>query len=100
MEDRQRQGDDLLYLTYLPLQGEDFDPEELTQSGIDLWYLDLPVWASGKKDYRKKFLKPRRKTRICLDWERARETEEPPPNAPVWWGCPRGERCEVGYKNS
>lgn len=73
--------------------GTVFDTEQSTRSGIDLWFLDTPSWAAGAKS--RKYLKPRRKTRICLEWERARVSREPPVNAPVWWGCPRGPRCEV-----
>lgn len=79
-------------------KGEDFDVEEATPSGIELWYLGTPSWADGvKTDYRKKFLKPRRKTKICMDWLRARKDRKAPEGAPASWGCPRGRRCEFAH---
>ena len=80
-------------------KGEKLDTEEITQTGIDLWYLPAPNWVDGfkKPDQRKKFMKGRKKTRICLDWERARKDGHAPKNAPAWWGCPRGNRCEYAH---
>lgn len=79
-------------------KGEDFDVEEATASGIELWYLGTPSWADGiKTDYRKKFMKPRRKTKMCMDWIRARKDRKAPEGAPASWGCPRGRRCEFAH---
>jgi hypothetical protein len=79
-------------------KGEEFDTEEETATGIDLWYLSAPSWAEGiKVDKRKKFMKPRMKTTLCIDWLRARETKDAPSGAPVHWGCPRGARCEFAH---
>jgi Silencing defective 2 N-terminal ubiquitin domain len=79
-------------------KGEDFDVEEATASGIELWYLGTPSWADGiKTDYRKKFMKPRRKTKMCMDWIRARKDRKAPEGAPAYWGCPRGRRCEFAH---
>jgi Silencing defective 2 N-terminal ubiquitin domain len=79
-------------------KGEDFDVEEATPSGIELWYLGTPSWADGiKTDYRKKFMKPRRKTKMCMDWIRARKDRKAPEGAPASWGCPRGRRCEFAH---
>lgn len=79
-------------------KGEDFDPEEDTVSGINLWYMSTPSWADGiKVDGRKRFMKPRLKTAMCIDWLRARENRLPPAGAPASWGCPRGRRCEFAH---
>lgn len=79
-------------------RGEAFDPEQETATGIDLWYLSAPSWAEGiKVDKRKKFMKPRMKTTLCIDWERARQTRSAPTGAPNHWGCPRGARCEYAH---
>lgn len=78
--------------------GESFDPEQETKSGIDLWFLTVPSWSEGiKVDHRKKFLKPRLKTNMCLDWLRARENSVPPSSASRDWGCPRGIFCEFAH---
>mmetsp|Transcript_22894 Transcript_22894/g.33454 ORF Transcript_22894/g.33454 Transcript_22894/m.33454 type:complete len:618 (+) Transcript_22894:43-1896(+) len=82
-------------------QNKEFEVDEITQTGIDLWYLSAPSWADGfKASYRQRYMRPRRKTRMCLDWIRAREEGEPPANSPTWWGCPRGERCEFAHGES
>lgn len=80
-------------------KGEKLDTEEITQTGIDMWYLPAPNWVDGfkKPDQRKKFMKGRKKTRMCLDWERARKDGHAPKSAPAWWGCPRGPRCEYAH---
>ena len=79
-------------------KGEDFDVEEETPAGIEMWYLGTPSWADGiKTNYKKKFMKPRRKTKICMDWVRAREERKAPEGAPAHWGCPRGRRCEFAH---
>jgi Silencing defective 2 N-terminal ubiquitin domain len=76
--------------------GEEFDTTQGTKSGIDLWFLDIPSWAEGtKKDKRKKFMAPRRKSTLCMDWVRARKNRNAPVGAPLSWGCPRGDRCDV-----
>jgi hypothetical protein len=77
-------------------RNEEFDPEQRTQSGIDLWFLSTPSWAEGfgKK---KKGRNLRRKSRMCMDWLRARENGSAPADAPSWWGCPRGRRCEFAH---
>ena len=75
--------------------------EEQTASGIPLWFLSIPSWVDGiKTDKRKKFLKPRRKTTMCLDWLRAREDGKQPPAKHannIHWGCPRGPRCDFAH---
>lgn len=78
---------------------KEMDTEEITQTGIDMWFLAAPSWVDGfkKPNPRKKFMKGKKKTRICLDWERARKDGQIPKNAPVWWGCPRGSRCEYAH---
>jgi hypothetical protein len=79
-------------------KGEAFDVEQETASGLDLWFLSVPSWGEGVKiDQRKKFLKPRLKTTLCLDWLRARKTHGPPKNASKDWGCPRGMYCEFAH---
>lgn len=82
-------------------KGEEFDVDAETQSGIDLWYLGTPNWTgeSFKPSYRKRFMKPRRKTSLCRDWVIARQNYNGnnPKNKPVWWGCPRGKRCEYAH---
>jgi hypothetical protein len=77
---------------------QEWDVEQETKTGIDMWFLGAPSWADGfKGDQRKKFMRPRRKTRMCIDWVRAREEGTPPMNAPASWGCPRGERCDFAH---
>jgi len=79
---------------------EEFDVEQMTASGIDLWFLDTPTWTDGvrnKVKFRKSYMKPRRKTQLCLDWLRARENGPPPKGSPMDWGCPRGPRCEFAH---
>lgn len=78
---------------------EKFDAEGSTQSGINMWYLRTPNWADPfKESYRKKYMKNRRKTAICIDWQKARENgRNAPANAPIHWGCPRGPRCEYAH---
>lgn len=78
-------------------EGKEFDPEERTKTGIDLWYLDLPSWAEYKGSKRKAYMRPRRKTQMCKNWLEARERRTPPPGAPPHWGCPRGPRCEFAH---
>jgi hypothetical protein len=52
---------------------EEFDAEQNTQTGIDMWFLGAPSWADGfKGNYRKRYMRPRMKTRMCIDWMRAR----------------------------
>lgn len=75
-------------------KGEDFDTEQTTPSGIDLWFLSTPSWAEGFKKRRRNRA---RKTRLCQDWVQARENSSPPVGSPVWWGCPRGSRCEFAH---
>jgi hypothetical protein len=82
-------------------RGDEFDTEQATATGIELWFLSAPSWADGLKvDKRKKFMKSRYKTTLCSDWVRARETESPPKHAPVFWGCPRGLKCEFAHGTS
>jgi hypothetical protein len=79
-------------------KGEEFDIEENTKTGIDLWFLNAPSWAEGFKGTgRKRYMKPRRKTRMCIDWLSARAGVDPPPGSPEWWGCPRGRRCQFAH---
>lgn len=54
-------------------RGDEFDTEQETQTGIDMWFLSAPSWADGfKSSNRKRYMRPRMKTRICIDWMRAR----------------------------
>ena len=79
-------------------RGESFDADAQTATGISLWYLSAPSWSEGITiDKRKVFMKPRLKTKMCLDWLRAREHREAPEGAPAHWGCPRGRRCEFAH---
>lgn len=80
-------------------KGETFDPYQITRTGIDMWFLPAPGWTEGfsKPSHRKVYMKDRRKSRICLDWERARKNGKAPSGAPIWWGCPRGPRCEYAH---
>lgn len=82
--------------------GEAFDPSAPTATGVENWHLALPSWAEGiKADPEKEFMKARRKTQICIDWQRAREgSEKPPKNATNHWGCPRGARCDFAHGES
>ena len=79
--------------------GKEFDVEQETASGVDLWFLGVPSWADNvKPDKRKRWMKPRMKTSICLDWLRARQDGAfVPDGAPIDWGCPRGQRCEFAH---
>ena len=78
--------------------GQEFDVEQETATGIDLWFIGTPSWADGiKVDKRKRFMKPRIKTSLCLDWLRAREGRVAPDGAPPHWGCPRGRRCDFAH---
>eukprot|EP01041_Mallomonas_annulata_P008226 gene8226-16914_t len=81
-------------------RGEEFDVEQNTESGLDMWFMNTPSWVDGfkgRREYRKKFMKPRIKTQLCIDWLRARKERDPPSSAPVHWGCPRGSRCEYAH---
>lgn len=79
-------------------KGETFNVEQDTSTGIELWFMSAPSWADGiKADKRKKFLKSRFKNSLCSDWMRARETSIPPKGAPLFWGCPRGPKCEFAH---
>jgi hypothetical protein len=82
--------------------GQDFDVNQITRTGIDMWFLPAPSWTEGfhKPSHRKVYMKDRRKTQLCIDWERARNEGVPPKGAPVWWGCPRGPRCEFAHGES
>lgn len=69
--------------------------DEETPSGIAGWYLATPSWADGIK---KSYMKRRRNTILCKNWARAREDgRSAPPNAPRWWGCPRGRDCDYAH---
>lgn len=79
---------------------EDFEPGAFlqdTKSGIDGWYLDTPAWAEGVKKKKRSHLAGRYKTTLCNNWVQAREKRAPPKGAPVWWGCPRGPRCNFAH---
>lgn len=79
-------------------KGIEFDADQETSTGIDLWFLSAPKWADGiKVDHRKRFMKSRGKTSLCIDWLRARESGSPPKNATKDWGCPRGAYCEFAH---
>lgn len=82
-------------------KGEAFKADAETPSGIDLWFLSAPSWADKVKiDKRKRFMAPKLKTDICLDWKRARERGNVPEGVPIHWGCPRGSRCEFAHGES
>lgn len=69
--------------------------DEETASGIPGWYLATPSWAEGIK---KSYMKRRRNTIMCKSWIQARENgRSAPPNAPRWWGCPRGRDCDFAH---
>ncbi|KAF1322680.1 hypothetical protein FI667_g11101, partial [Globisporangium splendens] len=69
--------------------------DEETPSGIPGWYLAMPSWAEGVK---KSYMKRRRNTIMCKSWLQARENgRTAPPNAPRWWGCPRGRDCDFAH---
>ncbi|GAB9466254.1 hypothetical protein Gpo141_00003632 [Globisporangium polare] len=69
--------------------------DEETPSGIPGWYLATPSWADGIK---KSYMKRRRNTVLCKNWLKAREDgRTAPPNAPRWWGCPRGRECDYAH---
>jgi hypothetical protein len=74
--------------------GVKFDPEQRTSSNIDLWFLNTPSWASKVKKAKSQ---KNRKTEICSDWKESRESRNAPKNAPPWWGCPRGRRCQFAH---
>jgi hypothetical protein len=86
-----------------PFQKEDnnveFNVDEETPSGINLWFLSTPSWAQGfGKKMRNKNRKMKRKTQLCSDWVAAHEgNRKTPEHAPVWWGCPRGNRCDYAH---
>lgn len=83
-EQRQREG-----VTDREVQDED------TPSGIPGWYLATPSWAEGIK---KSYMKRRRNTVMCKNWLQARsDGRTAPPNAPRWWGCPRGRDCDFAH---
>ena len=66
---------------------------EKTASGIEGWHLSVPNWAEGVR----KTKHDRRKTEICKAWLETRQHKTPPPNAPLWWGCYRGQNCEYAH---
>ncbi|KAJ0409135.1 hypothetical protein ATCC90586_002846 [Pythium insidiosum] len=69
--------------------------DDETPSGIPGWYLAVPSWAEGIK---KSYMKRRRNTTLCRHWVQARsDGRTPPPNAPRWWGCPRGRDCDFAH---
>ncbi|OQS06935.1 hypothetical protein THRCLA_01051 [Thraustotheca clavata] len=74
-------------------------PEEETPSGIPGWYLNTPSWAEGfgKKKSRSK---RKRHTVLCNNWLQARARATPPEDAPIWWGCPRGQNCNFAHGES
>lgn len=78
-------------------KGEKFNPDEDTPSGIDSWYLAKPTWSEVKNTSAEKFRRRKAKTDLCRDWQRARESENPPPGAPLWWGCSRGDKCTYAH---
>lgn len=77
---------------------ENFNIEEDTPTGIDMWYLNKPSWAEGGgNSYAAKFRRRKAKTDMCTDWLWARENDTVPENASPHWGCPRGERCNFAH---
>lgn len=80
-------------------KGEEFNVDEETPTGIDMWHLSKPSWAENiKVSGQKKFMKTKRKTNICQDWKSAREGgRKAPADAPSWWGCPRGPKCDFAH---
>ena len=80
--------------------GKEFDVDQETSSGINMWFLGVPTWAKcgfKKGAFRRAYMKDRRKTTLCKEWQSARESRGPPASAPPWWGCPRGRRCEFAH---
>lgn len=78
--------------------GKEFNVNESTASGIDLWYLPTPSWAAKAKGSKiKNFEAKVSKTDLCREWMSARENRSPPEGAPSWWGCPRGQRCTFAH---
>src|SRR3546814_3666542 len=59
-------------------EGKEFDADERTKTGIDLWYMDLPSWSEYKGSKRKAYMRPRRKTQLCQNWVEARQRRTPP----------------------
>ena len=80
-------------------RGEEFNVDQQTPSGINLWFLPTPSWTEGfGKKTKNSYRKMMRKSKLCSDWVRAREgNRRIPANAPVWYGCPRGGRCEFAH---
>ncbi|TMW68408.1 hypothetical protein Poli38472_005876 [Pythium oligandrum] len=69
--------------------------DEDTPSGIAGWYLATPSWAEGVKV---SYMKRRRNTVLCKNWVDARSNGcTAPPDAPRWWGCPRGRDCDFAH---
>ncbi|KAF0689632.1 Aste57867_18931 [Aphanomyces stellatus] len=72
-------------------------PAEETPSGIAGWYLNTPSWAEGFGKKAASRMKRKRKTEMCTSWIQARARATPPPDAPNWWGCPRGRNCNFAH---
>ncbi|OQR86971.1 hypothetical protein ACHHYP_09691 [Achlya hypogyna] len=72
-------------------------PEEDTPSGIAGWYLNTPSWAEGFGKKKATRAKRKRHTIMCNNWLQARARANPPEDAPLWWGCPRGRNCNFAH---
>jgi hypothetical protein len=70
---------------------------EPTASGIQGWYLSTPSWAEGFGKKAARRAKSKRNTIMCTNWLQARARATPPPNAPRYWGCPRGRNCNYAH---
>jgi hypothetical protein len=72
------------------------------EGGLNGWFLGVPSWADGvgggkSKGDAAELRDRKRKTSVCIDWKKAREERNPPPNSPRWWGCPRGRTCDFAH---
>lgn len=63
----------------------EFNVDQVTATGVDLWFLGAPAWAEKlKTNHRSRYLKPRRKTALCKEWEEKGE-------------CARGKKCNYAH---
>lgn len=84
-------------------KGEEFDINEMTKTGLQLWFLGTPGYVDSghyKPSNRMEYMLPRKKSTICKDWERARADRRAPQSANIHWGCPRGARCDFAHGES
>lgn len=61
--------------------------------------MPTPTWTEGfGKKVKNSRRKAKRKTSLCSDWLEAHGSgKHVPKNAPVWWGCPRDNRCDYSH---